>query len=105
MKRSSEVDAAAFLRTLQPKLAAVGITRLADVTGLDRVGLPVVLAVRPLGRSLAVSQGKGLTREQAAVSAILEAMELHHAERHRLPLRYGRDDELAELRLVELEQL
>src|SRR5262245_57519234 len=105
MKRSTEVDAAAFLRTLQPKLAGVGITRLADVTGLDRLGVPVVLAVRPLGRSLAVSQGKGLTREQAAVSAILEAMELHHAERHRLPLRYGRDDELAPLRLVDLERL
>ena len=106
MKRSSaSIDAAALLRTLQPKLAAVGITRLADVTGLDRLGLPVVLAVRPLGRSLAVSQGKGLTREQASVSAILEAMELHHAERHRLPLRYGRGDELAPLRLVELERL
>jgi YcaO-like protein with predicted kinase domain len=107
MKRSTApIDAAALLGALQPKLAAVGITRLADVTGLDRVGLPVVLAVRPLGRSLAVSQGKGLTREQAAVSAILEAMELHHAERHRLPLRYGRDDELAaRLRLVDLEQL
>src|SRR5690242_11549896 len=107
MKRSTApIDAAALLGALQPKLAAVGITRLADVTGLDRVGLPVVLAVRPLGRSLAVSQGKGLTREQAAVSAILEAMELHHAERHRRPLRYGRDDEFAaRLRLVDLEQL
>ena len=102
---TAEVGAAALFRTLQPKLEAVGITRLADVTGLDRVGVPVVLAVRPLGRSLAVSQGKGLTREQAAVSAILEAMELHHAERHRLPLRYGRDDELARLRLVALEPL
>ena len=60
---TAEMDAAALLRALQPKLAAVGITRLADVTGLDRVGLPVVLAVRPLGRSLAVSQGKGLTRD------------------------------------------
>src|SRR6185295_9989171 len=93
----AEMDAAALLGALQPKLAAVGITRLADVTGLDRVGLPVVLAVRPLGRSLAVSQGKGLTRALASLSAILEAMELHHAERHRLPLHYGRDDELAQL--------
>jgi YcaO-like protein with predicted kinase domain len=99
-------DAAALLERLRPQLPKLGITRLANVTGLDRLGLPVVLAVRPLGRSLAVSQGKGLTLEQASVSAILEAMELYHAERHRLPLRYGRADELAgEMRLVDLERL
>jgi YcaO-like protein with predicted kinase domain len=100
------VDATALLHDLRPQLPKVGITRLANVTGLDRLGLPVVLAVRPLGRSLAVSQGKGLTLDQASVSAILEAMELHHAERHRLPLRYGRADELAsQQRLVDLERL
>src|SRR6266404_2273651 len=100
------VGAAALLHDLRPQLPKVGITRLANVTGLDRLGLPVVLEVRPLGRSLAVSQGKGLTLDQASVSAILEAMELHHAERHRLPLRYGRADELAgQRRLVDLERL
>ena len=38
-----------------------GITRLANVTGLDRIGLPVALAIRPNARSIAVSQGKGST--------------------------------------------
>ena len=30
-----------------------GITRLANVTGLDRIGLPVYVAIRPNARSLA----------------------------------------------------
>lgn len=42
---------------------AMGITRLANVTGLDVIGIPVYMAVRPSSRSIAVSQGKGLDRE------------------------------------------
>jgi len=57
-----------------------GITRVANVTGLDRVGLPVVMATRPNARSIAVSQGKGLTLDQAKASATMEAIEIWHAE-------------------------
>ena len=96
----------ALLEKLLPLLPKAGITRLADVTGLDCIGLPVVLAVRPLGRSLAVSQGKGLTPVQARIAAVLEALELHHAERHRLPTRYARAAELArDHRLADLDKL
>jgi ribosomal protein S12 methylthiotransferase accessory factor len=59
---------------------ALGITRLANVTGLDHVGVPTWTAVRPLARSVSVSQGKGLTHELAQVSALMECIELHHAE-------------------------
>jgi len=39
--------------------AAAGVTRLAEITGLDLVGIPVFQAIRPAGRSLSVHQGKG----------------------------------------------
>lgn len=68
-------------RTVSPLLAAVGVTRVADLTGLDRIGLPVFQAVRPRSRNLAVHQGKGVTRAAARVSAVMEAIELWHAER------------------------
>src|SRR5690349_14780816 len=42
---------------------ALGITRIADVTGLDYLGLPVFMAVRPNARSLSVCQGKGLDHD------------------------------------------
>jgi ribosomal protein S12 methylthiotransferase accessory factor len=57
-----------------------GITRLADVTGLDSLGIPVAIAIRPGAKSVSVSQGKGLTLVAAKVSALMEAIEIHHAE-------------------------
>lgn len=68
------------LRRIEPFLAPAGITRLADVTGLDWVGMPVYQAIRPNSRNISVSQGKGLTRTQAKVSALMEALESFHAE-------------------------
>ncbi|MET7331011.1 YcaO-like family protein [Nonomuraea sp. NPDC005650] len=65
---------------ISPKLARFGITRVADVTGLDVIGIPVVMAVRPLSRTLSVSQGKGQSLTPARVSAVMESIELWHAE-------------------------
>ena len=53
--------AEAFLARLLPRQKTMGITRLANLTGLDVLGIPVAAAVRPNSRSLAVHQGKGLT--------------------------------------------
>lgn len=67
-------------RWVGPLLPRAGITRVADVTGLDRLGIPVFQAIRPGSRNLCVSQGKAVHREGARVSAAMEAMELWHAE-------------------------
>jgi ribosomal protein S12 methylthiotransferase accessory factor len=61
-------------------MAAMGITRLGNITGLDRIGIPVAVAVRPNSRSVSVSQGKGLELPQAFASALMEACEGFHAE-------------------------
>jgi YcaO-like protein with predicted kinase domain len=58
----------------------MGITRLGNITGLDRIGIPVAIAVRPNSRSVSVSQGKGLELPQAMASALMEACEGFHAE-------------------------
>lgn len=60
---------------IAPHLASHGITRMARLTGLDRLGIPVWSAIMPNARSLAVSQGKGLTDMDARVSAAMEALE------------------------------
>jgi ribosomal protein S12 methylthiotransferase accessory factor len=65
---------------VRPRLHAVGITRVADVTGLDSLGVPTFQAIRPMSKSLCVSQGKGLTRDLAWISAVMESIELWHAE-------------------------
>jgi YcaO-like protein with predicted kinase domain len=58
----------------------MGITRVGNITGLDRIGIPVAVAVRPNSRSVSVSQGKGLELPQAMASALMEACEGFHAE-------------------------
>jgi YcaO-like protein with predicted kinase domain len=68
------------LAQIAPRARQFGITRLGNVTGLDRIGIPVTVAVRPNSRSVSVSQGKGLGLSQALASALMEAIELFHAE-------------------------
>jgi ribosomal protein S12 methylthiotransferase accessory factor len=71
-----------------------GITRLAETTGLDCIGLPVWAAVRPNALTLSVCQGKGITDAAAQASAIMEAAEVATAERSDLRLRTASLDEL-----------
>ncbi len=73
------------LARVRPLMPEMGITRLANITGLDSLGIPVVMACRPNSRSVAVSQGKGLTLEAAKASALMEAVESYHAETCELP--------------------
>jgi ribosomal protein S12 methylthiotransferase accessory factor len=89
------VPPARTLALVAPALRAAGITRVANVTGLDRLGVPVWCAVRPLSRNLAVSQGKGISDDAARASAVMESLELWHAERHRLPVRFESAERLA----------
>ncbi|RKT54190.1 YcaO-like family protein [Saccharothrix australiensis] len=101
-----DADPAGTLARLDPVLGRCGITRVADVTGLDRIGIPVWCAIRPNSWSLAVSQGKGATPEQARISAIMEAVELWHAERVALPTRWARPSTVAEgARALDVDRL
>ena len=60
--------------------AAVEVTRVADLTGLDTIGIPTYQATRPTSRTLSVSMGKGVTSELARLSAVMEAIETWHVE-------------------------
>lgn len=84
------------LARVSPRMSRMGITRLANVTGLDHVGIPVVMACRPNSRSVSVSQGKGLTLDAAKASALMESVETWHAENVELPRTRTTYRELAE---------
>ncbi|HUL73599.1 MAG TPA: YcaO-like family protein [Vicinamibacterales bacterium] len=100
------VDPAETLARVRPLMPAMGITRIANITGLDRVGLPVALAFRPNSRNLAVSQGKGLTLDAAKASAVMETIEHFHAESIVANLEAGSCDELeGTRRLIDVERL
>jgi len=90
-----EVDPAVTLARVRPLLGPMGITRIANITGLDRLGLPVVNVVRPNARSNAVSQGKGLDLDAAKASGVMEAIETHCAEHVLKPLKLASAAEMA----------
>ena len=65
------------------KLKTAGITRIADITDLDRIGIPTYTAIRPTAETGGVSVygGKGITKDHAKASAMMEGFERYSAER------------------------
>jgi len=94
------------IRSVKPHLRRFGITRVANVTGLDCIGIDTVMVVRPNARSLSVAQGKGVDLEAAKASGIMESIELHAAEHLDKPLVEATADELrVRRRLVDTDRL
>lgn len=96
----------ATLDRVRPFMGEMGITRIANVTGLDNIGVPVVMVVRPNSRSISVSQGKGVELAAAKASGLMEAVETYHAERIRLPLELRAFEEIRRIQpVVEVSRL
>lgn len=68
------------LRIIQPYIKKAGITRIASLTGLDNIGIPVYTCIRPNSKNLSTSQGKGITDSLAMCSAYMEAIEHYYSE-------------------------
>ncbi|MEQ8258131.1 MAG: YcaO-like family protein [Roseovarius confluentis] len=99
-------DPGQTMERVRPHLSRMGITRIANLTGLDRIGLPTVMVTRPNSRSVAVSLGKGLSLEAAQVSGVMEAIESWHAERIVRPIRRESFAELqAEVAVADVSRL
>ncbi|MDR0767940.1 MAG: YcaO-related McrA-glycine thioamidation protein [Methanosarcinales archaeon] len=67
---------------VEPLTEVAGITRVADITKLDRLNIPVFSCIRPgaAGGAISVYNGKGATPIAARVSAIMEGLERYSAE-------------------------
>ncbi|HUU75213.1 MAG TPA: YcaO-like family protein, partial [Methanoregulaceae archaeon] len=72
------------LARIEPKVPAAGITRVADITNLDRIGIPVFSCIRPTAEAGAITvyNGKGATVEESRISAIMEGIERYSSELH-----------------------
>jgi ribosomal protein S12 methylthiotransferase accessory factor len=91
------------IRSLAPK---IGVTRVANITGLDRIGIPVTASIRPEAIVLTTSSGKGLTLISALVSGLMEALEIYCAEEKELPhFRLSYSQVSQEYPVVPLENL
>lgn len=72
------------LARIEPLVPAAGITRVADITSLDRIGIPVFSCIRPtaMDGAITVYNGKGATIEESRISAIMEGIERYSSEIH-----------------------
>jgi len=76
-------DEATTLENTKAQIKKIGVTRIADITNLDRLGIPIFSAIRPSAAPGAISiySGKGSTEQRARISAIMESFERCLAER------------------------
>ena len=74
------------LENTKEQIKKIGVTRIADITNLDRIGIPIFSVIRPSAAKGAISiySGKGSTEQRARISAIMEGFERCLAERQGL---------------------
>jgi len=70
------------LKRVEKVMPGIGVTRVAEISGLDRIGIPVYSAIRPGSAKGAISvyAGKGATPVEARVSVMMEAVERYSSE-------------------------
>ena len=87
-------SAEATLHRVKPLLARMGITRVGLIDGLDCTGLPVAVCYRPNSRHLSSGQGKGVSKDLAIASAVMECIEGYHMEQPRQVVAQARYDDI-----------
>ena len=89
------VPPAETIRRTLPLMEKIGVSRIGDVTNLDRVGIPNYMAVRPGGRDgISYYNGKGATPQDAKAGALMEAIERASAEECDLQVFYCTREEM-----------
>ena len=95
------VPATETLVRVEKVAESLGVTRLADITGLDRIGIPVYSSVVPdSADALSVYNGKGTRPIDAKAGALMEAIERQTALKTRLPFVEGSFSKLRESKHV-----
>ena len=104
------IDAATWCDRLRRVKTAFGVSRVGRTTKLDDLGIETAAAFRfnPVGASVSVTSGKGITLDQAEAGALGEALERYCAEPRKTspPVRHARAGDLPgpsiDLRVVPL---
>jgi len=95
------VSAAETIERVTQAAASLGVTRLADITGLDRIGIPVYSSVVPRSDDiLSVYSGKGARPIDAQVGALMEAIERQTALKARPMCIEGSFSDLSQKRNI-----
>jgi YcaO-like protein with predicted kinase domain len=90
-REESRAASAAYLNSLSSEdlFTRFQITRVANITGLDIIGVPIYSCCRPISKTLSVSAGKSRDPMLARAGAIAEGIEFHTFENPRGPYLNG----------------
>ncbi len=78
---SSNIKQEDFLKYLLKNKSRFDVTRVSYLEGFSEIDIPVAIAYRPNSRVLSQSGGKGITRTQSMISALMESFECNAAEK------------------------
>ena len=78
--RTSKAELEIFLESILTIKELFEVTRVSFIDGFAETRLPVAIAYRPNSKVLAQSGGKGISRTQAMISALMESFECNTAE-------------------------
>lgn len=78
--RTSKAELEIFLESILRIKQKFEVTRVSFINGFAETRLPVAIAYRPNSKVLAQSGGKGISRTQTMISALMESFECNTAE-------------------------
>ena len=78
---SNHINPELYANYLLSNKSKFNVTRASYIDGFSEVDIPVAIAYRPNSKVLSQSGGKGLSRTQALISALMESYECDAAER------------------------
>ena len=78
---SSDINQEDFLNYLLKNKSRFDVTRVSFIEGFSEIDIPVAIAYRPNSKVLSQSGGKGISRTQSMISALMESYECNAAEK------------------------
>ena len=72
-----------------PILKEIGVTRIVEITSMDKIGVPVFNCIKPDLNYYSVAHGKGITRSGSRISACMECLERYFGVNGKVELIKG----------------
>lgn len=92
----SDMEASEYAKYLISEKRNYSVSRVSFIDGFTDVDLPVAIAYRPNSRVLSQSGGKGVSRTQSLISALMESYECDVAEKYKPDINIVTEKELTE---------
>ena len=99
-RESQQIKKDEYVKYLMSVKKTFSVTRASFIDGFSQIEIPVAIAYRPNSKVLSQSGGKGITREQALISALMESYECDSAEKVKPDVKRKSEEDLIQERIL-----